>query len=79
MIELDDYDDAEMEKLERERAATLKAKLKNAKPGDFQIVKVDHYSGGITWAVSLQGCQDMAWFARKQDAERFVKSWAEKC
>jgi hypothetical protein len=53
----------------------LKDRLSTARPGDFQIVKLDGDAGKIRWAVSLYGCTDIAWFLRKADAELFVTAW----
>jgi hypothetical protein len=54
------------------------ARLKDADSGDLQIVKMDDDSGDVTWAVSLYGCDDFAWFLRKQDAEMFVNSFGQR-
>ena len=53
-------------------------RLKSADSCDLQLIKLDEDCGDSTWAVSLYGCYDFAWFLRKADGERFIKQFGER-
>ena len=54
----------------------VRAKLRTAKPGDFQVVHLEHPD--YPYAAAFYGCYDMAIFKRKADCERFIASFAPK-
>ena len=61
---------------ELEDMARIKNLLRTATQEDFQIVSDRNWN--YPYAVSLHGCNDIACFKRKADAEKFLKTFPTK-
>lgn len=61
---------------QRERSNKIKNQLRTATQKDFQIVSDRDWN--YPYAVSLHGCNDIACFKRKADAERFLATFPNR-